>query len=92
MGKKEKLDLQGMIFVRIPRVTKILIFHPAVIWLYLKSNRKKDIWRLLKGEIDFTAYGGGMNWLNLIRFIWKNEEIANYSSGNYEEKTGTLQK
>ena len=92
MDKKEKLDFQGMIFVRIPRLTKILIFHPAVIWLYWKSNQKEGIWKLLKGEIDFTAYGGGMNWLDLIRFIWKDEKIVSRSFGNENEKSETLQK
>lgn len=84
--------MQGMIFVRIPRVTKLLIFHPAVIWLYLNSNQKERIWMHLKGEIDFTAYGGGMNWLDLIRFIWKDEKIVSTSFGSEEEKSITLQK
>jgi hypothetical protein len=92
MEKKEKLDLEEMLFLRIPRVTKILIFHPAVIWVYWKSNQKERLWMLLRGEIDFTAYGGGMNWLDLILFIWKDEKIVGRSFGDNEEKTETLQK
>lgn len=92
MEKKEKLDLEEMLFLRIPRVTKILIFHPAVIWVYWKSNQKERIWMLLRGEIDFTAYGGGMNCLELILFIWKDEKIVSHSSGNDKVKTGTPQK
>lgn len=58
MEKKEKLDWKGMIFVGIPRFTKVLIFHPAVFWVYVKSSQKERIWMLLKGELDFTAFGG----------------------------------
>ena len=92
MEKKKKIDMKSMFFVGIPRFTKVLIFHPAVFWLYWKINQTQHIWTLFKGELDFTDYGGCMNWMNLIRFIWKDEKIISRSFSDEKEKSETPQK